>query len=334
MSGWLLIIFLLLLGGLISTFGDLIGTKIGKARFTILKLRPRRTATLITIITGSLISASSLSLMILVNRQLRVGLFRLGDLQRKLQESREVLIPLKKEREKLEKKIVNKEEELKLLESDIIALRSGQVVIRSGQSLIIYEINADMLNDFDSPISNLIKNANKLVQRIVIPDSREPKNILFLRKNHIDELKKTISQGGEWVINIKSITNVLKGENYVYAIPEVTRNKVIVTKGEMIAKTFLKGKDLNNIALRDSINFLVASTLAESKRRGSLINEIKLKRDSVNKLREFLNKNEEVDLDLKAISLRNSKTAQPVIIELDFVSNLDVKLFKEKRFLK
>tara|TARA_Y100000589_G_scaffold24246_1_gene20011 strand:- start:62 stop:880 length:819 start_codon:yes stop_codon:yes gene_type:complete len=272
--------------------------------------------------------------MILVNRQLRVGLFRLGDLQRKLQESREVLIPLKKEREKLEKKIVNKEEELKLLESDIIALRSGQVVIRSGQSLIIYEINADMLNDFDSPISNLIKNANKLVQRIVIPDSREPKNILFLRKNHIDELKKTISQGGEWVINIKSITNVLKGENYVYAIPEVTRNKVIVTKGEMIAKTFLKGKDLNNIALRDSINFLVASTLAESKRRGSLINEIKLKRDSVNKLREFLNKNEEVDLDLKAISLRNSKTAQPVIIELDFVSNLDVKLFKEKRFLK
>tara|TARA_Y100001933_G_scaffold148795_1_gene147360 strand:+ start:446 stop:1450 length:1005 start_codon:yes stop_codon:yes gene_type:complete len=333
-SGWLLIIFLLLLGGLISTFGDLIGTKIGKARFTILKLRPRRTATLITIITGSLISASSLSLMILVNRQLRVGLFRLGDLQRKLQESREVLIPLKKEREKLEKKIVNKEEELKLLESDIIALRSGQVVIRSGQSLIIYEINADMLNDFDSPISNLIKNANKLVQRIVIPDSREPKNILFLRKNHIDELKKTISQGGEWVINIKSITNVLKGENYVYAIPEVTRNKVIVTKGEMIAKTFLKGKDLNNIALRDSINFLVASTLAESKRRGSLINEIKLKRDSVNKLREFLNKNEEVDLDLKAISLRNSKTAQPVIIELDFVSNLDVKLFKEKRFLK
>ena len=31
MSGWLLIIFLLLLGGLLSAFGDLLGTKIGKA---------------------------------------------------------------------------------------------------------------------------------------------------------------------------------------------------------------------------------------------------------------------------------------------------------------
>ena len=78
----------------------------------------------------------------------------------------------------------------------------------------------------------------------------------------------------------------------------------------------------------------MASTLAESKRRGSLINEIKLRSDSVRILREFLNKNEEVDLELKAISLRNSKTAQPVIIELNFVTNKDVKLFKERRFLK
>ena len=42
MSGWLLIIFLLLLGGLISTLGDILGSKIGKARFSILKLRPKK----------------------------------------------------------------------------------------------------------------------------------------------------------------------------------------------------------------------------------------------------------------------------------------------------
>ena len=116
MSGWILIIFLLLLGGLISTLGDILGSKIGKARFSILKLRPKKTAILITILTGSLISASSLSLMILVNRQLRVGLFKLGDLQKKLQDSKQVLIPLKAEREELEKKILDKEKELIQLE--------------------------------------------------------------------------------------------------------------------------------------------------------------------------------------------------------------------------
>ena len=147
MSGWLFIIFLLLLGGLISTLGDLLGSKIGKARFSILKLRPKKTAILITILTGSLISASSLFLMILVNRQLRVGLFRLGDLQKKLQESKQVLLPLEKERERLENKIKAKETEFKQLERNIIALRSGKFVIRSGQSLIISEINASNIQD-------------------------------------------------------------------------------------------------------------------------------------------------------------------------------------------
>ena len=196
MSGWLLIIFLLLLGGLISTFGDLVGTKIGKARFSILKLRPKKTATLITILTGSLISASSLSLMILVNRQLRVGLFRLGDLQKKLQESRQLLIPLKEEREKLENKIESKETELKQLERNIIALRSGQVVISSGQSLIISEISANRKVNLETQLSKIIQDANRLTQKIVIPEKKEPISILLLRKNHIEELGKTIIKGG------------------------------------------------------------------------------------------------------------------------------------------
>ena len=318
MSGWLLIIFLLLLGGLISTFGDLVGTKIGKARFSILKLRPKKTATLITILTGSLISASSLSLMILVNRQLRVGLFRLGDLQKKLQESRQLLIPLKEEREKLENKIDSKETELKQLERNIIALRSGQVVISSGQSLMISEISANRKVNLETQLAKIIQNANRLTQKIVIPEKKEPISMLLLRKNHIEELSKTIIKGGDWVINIKSVRNVLKGENYVYAFPEITENKVIVLKDEIISKILLNSKEKNINEVQNKINLLLASTLAETKRRGSLVNEIKLRSESVEKLRVFLNRYKEVDLELEAVSLRKSKTAQPVVVELKF----------------
>ena len=54
-------------------------------------MRPRRTAVVITVLTGSLISALSLGLMLLVSRQLRVGLFELDALQQKLNESRQQL---------------------------------------------------------------------------------------------------------------------------------------------------------------------------------------------------------------------------------------------------
>jgi len=51
-------------------------------------------------------------------------------------------------------------------------------------------------------------------------------------------------------------------------------------------------------------------------------------------LRDFLKKNSAIDLEIKAISLRNSKTAQPVIVDLKFESIKEVKLFKERKFLK
>tara|TARA_B100000902_G_scaffold377117_1_gene409024 strand:+ start:1211 stop:2182 length:972 start_codon:yes stop_codon:yes gene_type:complete len=317
LSGWLFIIVLLLLGGLISSLGDLLGSKIGKARFSILKLRPKKTAVLITILTGSLISASSLSLMILVNRQLRVGLFRLEDLEKKLQESKQILIPLKKEREKLENKIKAKETEFKQLERNIIALRSGKFVIKSGQSLIISEINSSSEEEIKSQIEKIIINANRYTHKLVKPKSKETRNLLLLRKNHIEEIQNTILKGGNWVINIKSVSNVLMGENFVYAFPEITENKIIVRKGEKITKIDFKQEDFNKKDFSDKVNLLLSSSLAEMKRRGSLTNEIKLRRDSIKELTNFLNKNDKFNFELEAVSLINSKTAQPVIVELN-----------------
>ena len=91
MTGWLLILALLALGGVISTLGDRLGSLVGKARLSLLGMRPRRTAVLITVLTGSLISAISLGLMLLVSERLRTGLFELDRLEQRLQTSRSQL---------------------------------------------------------------------------------------------------------------------------------------------------------------------------------------------------------------------------------------------------
>ena len=61
----------------------------------------------------------------------------------------------------------------------------------------------------------------------------------------------------------------------------------------------------------------MSSSLAEMKRRGSLINEIKLRSDSLKELRDFLTKNDTVNFELEVTSLRRSKTAEPVIVKLN-----------------
>jgi uncharacterized protein (DUF3084 family) len=90
-SGWLLILALLVLGGVLSALGDNLGSKVGKARLSLMGMRPRRTAVVITVLTGSLISAISLGLMLLVSDRLRTGLFELDQLERRLRDGREAL---------------------------------------------------------------------------------------------------------------------------------------------------------------------------------------------------------------------------------------------------
>ncbi|MBD2177376.1 DUF3084 domain-containing protein [Pseudanabaena sp. FACHB-1998] len=89
MAGYTLILAILILGGMIATLGDRIGTKVGKARLSMFNLRPRDTATLVTIATGGMISASTLGILLLMSGQLRDGLFRLESIRSELASSQQ-----------------------------------------------------------------------------------------------------------------------------------------------------------------------------------------------------------------------------------------------------
>jgi uncharacterized protein (DUF3084 family) len=90
-SGYILIGAILILGGIIAVSGDRIGTRVGKARLTLFKLRPRQTATLVTIVTGTLISGLVLTLIFGASEQLRTGVFDLQRIQRKLSDTNQNL---------------------------------------------------------------------------------------------------------------------------------------------------------------------------------------------------------------------------------------------------
>ena len=81
-SAWILIAAILLLGGLIAVLGDRLGTKVGKARLRLFKLRPRQTARVVTFVTGLFIAASTLGTLFGLSESLRQGIFQLDDILR------------------------------------------------------------------------------------------------------------------------------------------------------------------------------------------------------------------------------------------------------------
>ena len=136
MSGWLLILALLLLGGVLSTLGDRLGSKVGKARLSLLGLRPRSTAVVITVLTGSLISAISLGLMLLVSDRLRTGLFELDQLERRLRDGREALERSQRELRTAEQGRQQARSQLAMVEAQAGALRRELApLIRQRQQL-------------------------------------------------------------------------------------------------------------------------------------------------------------------------------------------------------
>ena len=104
-SGYILIGAMLMLGGIIAVSGDRIGTRVGKARLSLFKLRPRQTATLVTIIAGTTIAASVLTLIFGASEQLRIGVFDLQKIQRKLSDTRENLARALEQKDRVQREL-------------------------------------------------------------------------------------------------------------------------------------------------------------------------------------------------------------------------------------
>ena len=299
MTVWLKILLILILGGILSTLGDRLGSRIGKARLSIFKLRPKSTAVLITVFTGSIISAISFATMIVFDRDLRVGLFQLEDIR---------------------EKIIDSEKELKKLEKNLYAFRSGNVVISSGQTLVTKTIKLSKNSDIKKIIESLLQQANLYAFKLVKTNQSNYRRILLVRKDDIEKLENKISDNRSWVVRIKSAGNILRGENYVYAFPEVTLNKTITRKGEVIASENISLSDSDAESIRKKINLLMASTLAEVRRRGSLSSELQINANQINNLGKNLASKKKGDFQIIARALDYSQSADKVSVSLELQS--------------
>ena len=299
MTAWLKILLVLILGGILSTLGDRLGTRVGKARLSIFKLRPKSTAVLITVFTGSIISAISFATMVVFDRDLRVGLFHLEDIR---------------------EKIIESEKELKKLEKNLYAFRSGNVVISSGQTLVTKTIKLNKTNDIKKIIESILQQANFYAFNLVKTNQSEYRRILLVRKDDIEKLENKIADNRSWVVRIKSAGNILRGENYVYAFPEVTLNKMITKKGEVIAIENLSLSKSDSESISKKINLLMASTLAEVRRRGSLSSELKINANQINNLGKYLVNIKKGDFQIIARALEDSQSAEKVSVSLELKS--------------
>jgi len=118
---------------------------------------------------------------------------------------------------------------------------------------------------------------------------------------------------------VKSATNVLKGDDFVFVYPELLQNKMIVSRGEVIMSDILTKKDLDYKNINTTIKTLLRKTRDKIKLRGSIVSEISTRGNFIKKIRDSLKINQNNKYLLEVFSLKDSKTADPIIVELNII---------------
>ena len=91
MYGIVLILVLIITGGIVAVIGDRVGTKVGKKRLSLFGLRPRHTSTVVTIVTGVVITTLTFIILAAASENVRTALFGMEQLNRSMQETEEKL---------------------------------------------------------------------------------------------------------------------------------------------------------------------------------------------------------------------------------------------------
>ena len=187
--GAAMFLVLIIMGGAIAFLGDRIGSKVGKKRLTLFGLRPKYTSVIVTIISGILISFTTIAVLAVVNENVRVALFGLSQLQaemdslnqeikvknRELEKGKMQLEARNKEYEDVTKKSEETSKELDrvesqrlYMESELASVQQAYDEAQAGVEKSAEEIEAleQTKNELNKNISNLNEEKKALLNNI------------------------------------------------------------------------------------------------------------------------------------------------------------------------
>lgn len=191
-SSFLLILVLILLSGVIAYVGDFLGRRIGKRKLSVLALRPRYTAILISIVTGILISAVTLAILSVASQDVRTALFGMEELKARLAALNEEVLSRNTELERMKETLRTYEEKVATLSAKERELSLSKASLE------------EQVRTLEGSIGELEKQRKALqeeIQSLQMELTRLRANLLAVRQGEIvfrdeEEILRAVVRGG------------------------------------------------------------------------------------------------------------------------------------------
>ncbi|ELR99581.1 DUF3084 domain-containing protein [Gloeocapsa sp. PCC 73106] len=240
-SALVLILAVLLLGGIIAALGDRLGTKVGKARLRLFNLRPRQTAIVVTVITGTLIAGSTLAILLALSKNLRQGIFLIDDIRKQRRQAEAELSRVSDAKAQVE-------EQLSIAKSEQTAIKDR--LISLNQNYQDAQIQLQIVSQQATVLEQEVQSLR--VEREQLSQLREQ------LKNQVEEFKAQITTQNEVIAAKQAEIQNLQQQQESLQIAILTRDqKILELDGAIANKNLELAEQKTQLQdLEDQIRFL------------------------------------------------------------------------------
>lgn len=246
MVGIMWIIVLAIIGGIVAFVGDKIGSKVGKKRLSVFGLRPYHTSIIMTIFTGIVIVAVTITTLATLSTDVHTALFD-------MQKIRAEISNLNIENENAKKEVNAKNVKIKQLDVKIKEASESVIAIQKSNDELEAKLKENKAKNEATEIK--LKNTKNEVARL----NRSKENLKQIAKN----LTATIEESKKEITDLEASTNTLK--NSIMAVRE---GEVIFRSDEAVFSGVLKGAVNKKEAQTQFATFAIAANRAVLKRLG------------------------------------------------------------------
>jgi uncharacterized protein (DUF3084 family) len=243
-----LVPLLILVSGLVAFIGNTVGRAIGRKRLTLLGVRPRYTAQIVTVLTGMMITVVTLAVVLLASQDARQALFHLQEVQRQTRQ--------------LEDQIAAQQRALRALQVRDIIYQNDQEVLRTVID------GRDPLDDIQRRVKTFVDLAARAARERGAAAGQDGATLVIAPPGlTVDVIARDIAERAQ-----RMVVRMIASENTVRGLPVhatvlVFPDTVAFREGQMIATASVNGRDPRG-RIETALVDLAASAAVAAKREG------------------------------------------------------------------
>ncbi|NLJ79414.1 MAG: DUF3084 domain-containing protein [Firmicutes bacterium] len=229
--GFVLILTLVTVGGVIAYIGDRVGMNIGRKKLTLFGLRPKHTSILVTIIAGVVIASASIGVLTIASQDVRIALFRMKEIQSELAALQTNYERMKQQRDLAQEELVEAE-------------------IRINQALASY---SEVIEDLEEAQGEMSRQQKAIAENEKIILNMEAEALAL--QGNIEELQRNFDELVGYYFQVSAAFGQIREANIAFKASEVILTTVIkegLNRQEVYARLEDFLKEVDQVAYRRS----------------------------------------------------------------------------------